>query len=593
MAANDSPSFWQRIRERKLVQWAIAYLAGAWVALQLVAVLGGIFDWPESLQRYLAALLALGLRVALVLGWYHGEQGRQRIGAGEILVLAALLLVAGVGLSLLKDRVAGPGIPADSATVAAPDGPGDFPPRADARSVAVLPFVNMSPDPENAYFSDGITEEIIHALSRQPGLKVAARTSSFFFQDKQLPVTGIARQLGVAYVLEGSVRRAGDRARITAQLIDAREGYHAWSETYDRTLDDSFAVQAEIARAVTASLEAALGRADAPVRTGGLEVDFTARELYYKAIHIYHDPGRFREDHELAFRLLRQAIEVDAGYAMARATLASALSFAATWGYVEPGEVMDEIRHQVERALELSSGLDEAHIARGRMAMLELDWPAVSEAMQRAVTLNPNSPRAHAALSIAATYDGRWDDALYHSRVAAQLDPVGPGPVNNYVEMLNILGDHHRAIRVMEETLTLNPALTDLYGVLVRSYVLAGEHAEALDTATRYTEIASGPPVTLSRAFALAHSGRLEDARALLEGLGSPRAEDLVEWVMALAALGDRERALALSERAVEEIPLRFALYAYLPELDPLRNEPRFRKALADLNIPDPDPPVR
>lgn len=592
MAANDSPSFWQRIRERKLVQWSLAYLAGAWVALQLVAVLGGMFDWPDAAQRYLAVVLALGLPVAMVLGWYHGERGAQRVGTGEILVLAALLLAAAVGLFLLEDRLAGEAArtgPGGSAGQAA----GKHPASAPGNSIAVLPFANISPEPENAYFSDGITEEIINALSRVPGLKVAARTSSFFYQGRQVPLAEIARQLGVAYVMEGSVRRSGGRVRITAQLIDAGDGYHLWSETYERPLDDTFAVQSDIAGAVSASLEGTLGRDAGPGVPAPGAVAFEARELYYKAIYLYFDQRRFREQHDRVFRMLRRATEIEPDYAMAHATLASALASAAIRGYLETAEVIGEARARVGLALDLAPDLDEGHIAAGRVAMLQLDWPAVRRAMERAVELNPNSPRAHASLSIAATYDGHWDEALYHSRVAAQLDPVGPGPTNNYAEMLNILGRPKEAIAVLEESIALNPALVDLYAVLVRSYVLAGDDESALDTARRYGAIEPGTQSTLSRVFAMAHAGERQAARSLLDSIGKPRDEDLVQWVMALVALDDRDRAMSLSMRAVDEIPLTFALYAYLPELDPLRDDPAFRRALAGLNIPDPDPPAR
>lgn len=583
MAPRDSSSLWQRIRQRKLAQWGAAYLAGAWVALQLFAILGATFEWSPALQRLLVVVLAAGLPAALALGWYHGEQGRQRVGTGEILVFAGLLLVAGVGLALLRQHSPGTGgVPAA--------GMADSPTRVAEESIAVLPFVNMSPDPGNAYFSDGISEEIINALARIGRLKVAARTSSFFYQGRKVPLRRIGAELGVRYVLEGSVRRVGDRVRITAQLIDAADGYHLWSQTYERTLEDIFAIQAEIAAAVARALELEI-TGSSRWATAGETGDLEARESYYRALFIYNDAERFRTDTSRALELFRAAAAADPEFALARATLASALCTAAVRGLLRPDAVLDEARAEAERALQLAPDLDESHIARGNVAMVELDWFTMRDAMQRAVTLNPNSPRAHARLSIAATYFGRWDEALRHSRIATKLDPVNAGVIGNYAEMLNILHRPGDAARALRDALALDPSLASLLPALARSLVLAGDGKGALDAALRFREAEASTDAALTLAYVHATGGRSEAARSLLREVPDLGGEHLVIAVMTYAALGEQERALALTERAVAEVPLIFALYAYLPELDPLRGEPRFRDALAALNIPDPDPP--
>jgi len=586
MVARETHSFWQRIRRRKLVQWALAYLAAAWVALQLLTILASMFAWPPLVPRLALLLLALGLPAALVLGWYHGEKGRQTVGSGEVLLFAGLLVVAGVGLALVREF--GGGAPEASP---APRAENPVPERVAEDSVAVLPFVNVSADPENAYFAYGVTEEIITALSQIDRLKVAARTSSFFYDGKDVPLPRMARELGVAYVLEGSVRRARERVRITAQLIDASNGYHVWSQNYDRTLEDTLAIQSEIANSVAGALQVEIS---GPAG-GGVEAthDIQAREFYYKALFITQDTERFRREHERALMLLRSAIDSDPDYALARAALASTLCAAAMYGLMDTGQVIDEADAQAQRALELEPGLAEAHIARGNVAMLRLEWPAVRKAMLEAVSLNPNSAKAHARLSISQTYFGEWDEAVRHSRIAAQLDPVNAGSVVNYAEMLNIVGEPGGAVRVLEDTLELAPSLDSIYPALVRSYVLAGDPHAAMDTARRFRERAPGPSATLLVGYTTAALGQKARAREILAEVGEPRAQDLVLWVMVLAALGDTSRALDLTERAAAEIPLVFALYAYLPELDPLRRLPRFREALAGLNIPDPDPPVR
>jgi adenylate cyclase len=239
-------SMLQRLKERKLVQWGLAYLAGAWILLQVLGELRDTYAWPPVILRVVTALAGVGFFAALVIAYYHGEKGEQRVGGTELALLAAILAVAGgVVWAVGRSQAAGSTPAANSVNSAA---------ALPARSIAVLPFENLSSDPENEYFSDGITEEILSGLAKVEGLKVAARTSSFAFKHKNVPVGEIGDLLGVAHVLEGSVRKAGNRIRISAQLVNTRTGYHLWSESYDRELKDVFAIQDEISRAIIGTL---------------------------------------------------------------------------------------------------------------------------------------------------------------------------------------------------------------------------------------------------------------------------------------------------------------------------------------------------
>jgi TolB-like protein len=233
--------FIQRLRERKLVQWALAYIAAAWALLQALGLAADSYDWPHGVMRVAFAVIALGFVVALVLAWYHGERGAQRVSSTEIVILALLLAIGG-GLLWWFERMT-PATGSPDAAQLHPDYASSSAPRIasasantqaiaaiPAKSIAVLPFVNMSGDPKNNYFSDGITEEILDALAQIPNLKVAARTSAFAFKGKAEDLRKVGEALDVATVLEGSVQRAGDEVRITAQLVDTRSGYHLWSE---------------------------------------------------------------------------------------------------------------------------------------------------------------------------------------------------------------------------------------------------------------------------------------------------------------------------------------------------------------------------
>ena len=237
--------FIARLKQRKLVQWALAYVAASFALIQVLDVVAQRFAWPDQLERILILALAVGFFAVIVLAWYHGERGAQRVSSTEIVILALLLAIGG-GLLWRLARNA-PAVPAPGASVAENSKAAANGVSADRKSIAVLPFINMSGDKDNEYFSDGVAEEILNVLARTPALHVAARTSSFSFQGKGMEIPAIARALNVRMVLEGSVRKQGDRVRIAAQLIDAATDDEVWSQTYDRELKDIFAIQDEIA----------------------------------------------------------------------------------------------------------------------------------------------------------------------------------------------------------------------------------------------------------------------------------------------------------------------------------------------------------
>src|SRR5690348_8826879 len=278
--------FLVRLKQRKLVQWALAYVAAAFALLQGVDIVAQRFGWPDQIEKLLILALAIGFLVALVLAWYHGERGAQKVSGTEIVILALLLAIGGGLLWRFERATPATGSP-DAAQPRSPDAaqrnPGNVVPESvagatssglrieplsaaangqtvpiPAKSVAVLPFVNMSGDPKNDYFSDGITEEILDALAQVPDLKVAARTSAFAFKGKAEDLRKVGEVLDVATVLEGSVQKSGDEVRITAQLIDTRSGYHLWSEKYDRKLTSIFSVEDEISKAIADKLKVQL-----------------------------------------------------------------------------------------------------------------------------------------------------------------------------------------------------------------------------------------------------------------------------------------------------------------------------------------------
>ena len=249
-AGQTTVSFWAVLGRRKVVQWGLAYSATAWTLLQGLEYASETFHWAEPVRQLTTLIAVMGLPVVVVVAWYHGDRGNQRVKRTEVFILAALFLVGGILLwryePVQKGEYAetGEATPAGSTALTA----------VPAASVAVLPFAALSSGQDDAYFADGLTDEIINALSALPDVLVTARTSAFYFKGKEVPVPEIARVLGVAHVVEGSLRRSGDKVRITAQLIRAADGFHLFSQTYDYTEGEDFAVQTQIAESVAAAL---------------------------------------------------------------------------------------------------------------------------------------------------------------------------------------------------------------------------------------------------------------------------------------------------------------------------------------------------
>jgi TolB-like protein len=309
-----SSALLSRLRERKLVQWALAYLAGAWVLLQLITLLGTTYAWPSWLLRSAPVLLAVGFVATLVLAWYHGEKGRQRASGTELLMLGALLVIAGAAVTWVGRGAERP--------LAAEEPSGSAGAMVEGKSLAVLPFADLSEGRDQEWFSDGLTEEILNTLARLGELRGSARNSSFQFKNRAVDAREVGRQLGVAHLLEGSVRRSGDRLRIAAQLIRAGDGFQLWSHSYDRHLDDVFAVQMDIAENIARVLDVVLddARRERMVATGTRDPEAF---LYYL---------RGRAEYEAAHALgldtndrlwdgntwFERALAIDPAYALAR-----------------------------------------------------------------------------------------------------------------------------------------------------------------------------------------------------------------------------------------------------------------------------------
>ena len=382
-------SFLERLKQRKLVQWALAYVAGAFALLQGIDIIAQRFGWPDQIERFLIIALAVGFFVALVLAWYHGERGAQRVSGVELLILALLFVIGGGVLWRVSQRAPEAATAAASAVSATVAGVPSVP----EKSIAVLPFLNMSADKDNEFFSDGVSEEILNSLARIDGMQVVGRTSSFQFKGKNDDLREIGARLGVANVLEGSVRREGDRARITAQLVRASDGIHLWSQTYDRTVKDTLAVQLDIAEQVAGVLNVVLDdRQRARMHDAGVK-NVDAFIAYQKGWKLYIDAHRNPELNlidtlRLANVEFDKAIALEPDFSFAYFAEADFFEHILLADDRNPAERLDA-QHSALRTLELAAAhspdAQQRDIALAERQMLSDDWHGLSDRIDAAL----------------------------------------------------------------------------------------------------------------------------------------------------------------------------------------------------------------
>jgi len=418
--------FLQRLKERKLVQWALAYVAAGFALLQGIDIISQRFGWPESIERALIVVLAIGFFVTIVLAWYHGERGAQRVTGTELMILALLLAIGGgalwqfAGAPLATSSAAGPSTSAKASPKASPENTPPVP----HKSIAVLPFTDLSPTHDQEYFSDGMAEEILNALAKVKDLKVAGRTSSFSFKGKNADMRVIGQALAVAHVLEGSVRKQGDKVRITAQLIQATDGYHLWSETYDGDLSDVFALQERIARAVTGQLKLVLqgDQQQRLVSTGTSNEE--AYSLYLQATGIFNrrEGARFAE----AINELDQALKLDPNYARAHSRLAAIHALEPIYAPEATEAALAAVEREAALATQLDPTLAEPHAALGVAYDQRNRYLEGHAAMERAFSLDPDDITANFWAGVEYIGNGYTEKGKAQFDRVLAIDPLLP-----------------------------------------------------------------------------------------------------------------------------------------------------------------------
>jgi TolB-like protein/Tfp pilus assembly protein PilF len=482
-------------------------------------------------------------------------------------IAAALLLAGGLGGWLLLK-------------------PGATPAAQEQKSLAVLPFESVGGDTANAYFAEGIGEELTTALAQLPGLRVAGRSSAMRFKGKGASAQEVGSALGVNSVLDGTVRRAGGRVRITAQLTSATDGLVIWTDSYERESKDVFELQDEISRAIVAALQVRL--AAGPVRPGAATgtTNLEAYDLYLRALSLYRRRGAGLRQAEA---LLEEARTRDSGFARAHALLATVLVTQPYHLPVHIGDMIPRAKAAAERAIALDPGLSEGHQALGMVHLNALEWEPALREIRQAIALDPTSSEAEYRLGFILYTAGRPDEAIPAFQRAKQHDPLYLLPAAYLGNSLTLTGQLDAGLAESRRAFELDTTVATGISLLVSSYYTAGRTAEALATADRLMRMHSSPVLLASAAFPLARSGDQAVARALVARLeampaDAPRRSATLAYLY--LGLGDTTRALSAMERAAAgDGDLLFTVAPFSETYDAVRASPRFAAVLRRYNL--------
>jgi TolB-like protein len=571
-------NFLGELKRRNVYKVAIAYAVIAWLLIQAGSILFPTFEAPGWVMKVFVTVIGAGFVLALIIAWAFEmtPQGIKRtadLSPDEFIpqwsrrkfatLIVSVAVIAG-GLLIFQ-------LWRTSSSSTAPSAP--------QKSLAVLPFTNLSGNPENAYFAAGIQDEIITRLARIADLKAISCTSTQRFKSAPDDLPAIGKQLGVANILEGSVQRSENEVRVNVQLIKAENEARLWGDTFDRKLTDVFSIESEIAKTIAETLQAKLTGSEERAISAQPTADFEAHQLYLKGRYLWN--RRTGENLKKALAYFEQAAEKDPHYALAYAGMADTCFLIPVYGAGTPQEYLPRARAAARKAVELDDTLAEAHTSLAYMFFFDFERHQSAKEFKRAISLNPNYATAHQWYGRGLlSMEGKFDKAIAEEKRAIEVDPVSPIISAELGTVYTLARRYDEAIAQLRNTVELNPEFYWGHRFLGWALELKGTTGEAIAEYHKAFELNDDPVVLAMLAHAEASTGKQNEARQILDQL---REEAKVRYVSEYAftviylALGEKDPALDSLEKAARDHAGPFInLINVDPYLDPLRRDPRF-----------------
>ncbi|MFN2621214.1 MAG: tetratricopeptide repeat protein [Chthoniobacterales bacterium] len=587
----NSGNFFAELKRRNVYKVAVAYAIVGWLLVQVATQVFPFLEIPNWVVRLVIALVAIGFPIALIIAWafeltpegIKRTEDAERTGEGPSrsrawIYVAVIGAAVSVGLFFMGRYTAPQSGPAASSELS-------------AKSIAVLPFDNLSRDPENAFFTEGVQDEILTRLAKVADLKVISRTSTQRFKSAPDNLPQIAKQLGVMHILEGSVQKSNDQVRVNVQLINAMTDAHLWAEIYDRKLTDIFSVESDIAKTITDTLQAKLTGSEKQMMAAQPTTDTTAYELYHKGRSFWEK--RSGDNIPKAIAFYEQAIGRDPNYALAYAGLANAYVLLSSYTLAPRNDSLRKAREAANKALSLDSKLAEAHVALGKIDFFQLDLAGSVPEYQRAIELKPNYATAHQWYGNDALVSyGRFEEAIAEAKRAVELDPLSPVINADLGITLYLARRYDDAIAQLKKAVTIDPTFFYTHYNLGVALQLKGDLAGAIAEYEKAKQLSS-----FNDSFTIALLGAAKGlagdkpaAEQTLKELDQiAQSQEVDDYSRALVYLGlnNKEEALRLIDRTFAARDGSSLCWIKVdPFLDPLRGDPRFETLIQKVIAP-------
>jgi len=583
-------NFFGELKRRNVYKVAVAYAVVGWVIAQIATQIFPFLEIPNWVVRLVIVLIAIGFPIALVIAWAFeatpegikrtedvdpaasARQPRKHVWIYVVAIGAAF----SIGLFFVGRYSV---TPRQSEATTLP-----------AKSIAVLPFDNLSRDPDNAFFAEGVQDEILTRLAKVADLKVIARTSTQRFKSAPPDLREIAKQLGVAHILEGSVQKVNDQVRVNVQLINALTNAHLWAEIYDRKLSDIFAVQSDIAKTVADTLQAKLTGSEKQMIAAQPTTDTTAYELYLKGRALWQ--RRSGDNIPKAIAFYEQAIQHDPNYALAYAALASADALSPYYTGARQHDAFVKAKEAAQRALQIDPNLPEAHTALGKIRnFADIDMQGSIREFERAIELNPNDASAHHWLGSGPLVSlARFDEAIAHCKRSVELDPLSPVMMVDYGSIFFYAKRYDESISVLRKAVEMDPSFGYAHQTLATAYQAKGDLRNAIAEFEKAKQVDDGPVILAEWAAAKAWAGDKGTARKTLAELDViAQRREVVAYVRAVLhlSLGDKDEAMRWLERSFEEGDgANIGTLKVDPLLESLRGDRRFEALVQKVVAP-------